>query len=620
MPHSYKFKPGCDAVYKRKPCVLIELREQCTALIEVNKQQKVVAIGELSPPKDAMPNERPKDLLSFCGAERSEANKRFHAIRRLLNRPRTEAEVEACAEKQKVDPATIYRWLKVFEGNGKLQSLVPGKSDGGKGGSRIDPKVEKIVTEKVDTFFLSQQRHSPTEVYEKIVETCNKVGVKPLCYNSLMLRLGALDPEIKAKARGGAKANDNSSMTGGSIRADLPHEIAQIDHTPLDCIALDDEQRPIGRPLLTLMIDVFSRMILGYFLSFAAPSTAVVGRCIVNAVLPKQRLLGRLGLSKFQWNCWGFPKVIHADNAKEFHTNVLDDAAREYVFDLVWRPLARPRWGAHIENLMGQVAKEMRKLEGATFSSLRERADYDSEGCALYTLEDLEKYIATWIVGKYANHPRQALDGRTPLQMQEYGYTKIGSPPAMIVDPKKLDLDFMPAFSRTVNWYGVQIDKIHYDDDILNRYRLVTDGTRKLKPHIFRRDPWSLRRIWFYEPSSREYHPVGYRDKNKEEGKHDLSIWELDEARKRLKAQNCANRDVTEAKIFEANEELRKLREEALGRSKRARRGKARSAIPKDSIASNEPDAEPATPPNSPDVDPDVEADDDDTTFKVEDA
>ncbi len=45
----------------------------------------------------------------------------------------------------------------------------------------------------------------------------------------------------------------------------------QIDHTPLDIEIVDDEFREaIGKPHLTLAIDVFSRMIVGYYLSRSA--------------------------------------------------------------------------------------------------------------------------------------------------------------------------------------------------------------------------------------------------------------------------------------------------------------------------------------------------------------
>ena len=68
----------------------------------------------------------------------------------------------------------------------------------------------------------------------------------------------------------------------GSVKAhfpgaDSPLAVVQIDHTLLDIMVLDEEMRlPIGRPWLTLAIDVFSRMVAGYHLSLDVESHDVV--------------------------------------------------------------------------------------------------------------------------------------------------------------------------------------------------------------------------------------------------------------------------------------------------------------------------------------------------------
>jgi putative transposase len=70
--------------------------------------------------------------------------------------------------------------------------------------------------------------------------------------------------------------------------ADAPLAVVQIDHTLLDIIVLDEEMRlPIGRPWLTLAIDVFSRMVFGYHLSLDAPSSFAVGLCLCHGMLDK---------------------------------------------------------------------------------------------------------------------------------------------------------------------------------------------------------------------------------------------------------------------------------------------------------------------------------------------
>ena len=65
-------------------------------------------------------------------------------------------------------------------------------------------------------------------------------------------------------------------------------EILQIDHTLVDVIVVDQEQRlPIGRPWLTLAIDVASRMVAGFHISLWAPSVVSLCLALSHAVLPK---------------------------------------------------------------------------------------------------------------------------------------------------------------------------------------------------------------------------------------------------------------------------------------------------------------------------------------------
>ncbi len=103
-------------------------------------------------------------------------------------------------------------------------------------------------------------------------------------------RIEALNDYQVTKARLGSKAAiDKFKAAAGSFpNADYPLAYVQIDHTPLDIEIVDDEFREaIGKPHLTLAIDVFSRMIVGYYLSLEAPSTTSVAMCIASCILSK---------------------------------------------------------------------------------------------------------------------------------------------------------------------------------------------------------------------------------------------------------------------------------------------------------------------------------------------
>src|SRR4029077_13704186 len=107
-----------------------------------------------------------------------------------------------------------------------------------------------------------------------------------------------------------------------------------IDHAELDITLVDSVLRcPLGSVWLTLGVDAYSRMVVGHYLTFEAPSAFSAGRCIANGILHKQPLLERLGLGACVWPCYGVPSSIFMDNAKEFHGDTLRDAMDEYSIE-----------------------------------------------------------------------------------------------------------------------------------------------------------------------------------------------------------------------------------------------------------------------------------------------
>jgi putative transposase len=57
----------------------------------------------------------------------------------------------------------------------------------------------------------------------------------------------------------------------------------QMDHTKVDVTVVDPITRlPVGRPTLTLAIDVATRMAIGFHLSLDPPSLTAVALCLTH--------------------------------------------------------------------------------------------------------------------------------------------------------------------------------------------------------------------------------------------------------------------------------------------------------------------------------------------------
>ena len=521
------------------------------------------------------------DLADIDSTDWQRACERFEMIQPLLEAPDcTRVLVDARAEAVGRHPATLYRWLQQYRRSGRLSTLVPAKRGVRSGQPRLALDVEAILSTTIDEVYLSPQKRSVPYTYNEVIRRCRNAGLKPPDARTVRRRIKRLsDKEALRRREGGTAVRDKYAPIQGAFPgADWPLAVVQIDHTPVDLILVDDvHRRPVGRPWITLSIDVFSRMVTGFYISFDPPNAMAVGLCLAHAILPKDSWLAQHDIAT-PWPVWGVMSTIHADNAKEFRGTMLRMACKEYGMNLHWRPVARPHFGGHIERLLGTFNAEIHNLPGSTFSNPQARGHYDSERHAAMTLAEFERWLSITIVEIYHQRLHREL-GTTPLQKYEEGIfgteERLGRGlPDRLFDEARLRLDFMPYAERTVQPHGVTIDDIQYYDDILRPWINAADpsdgsGKRKRK-FIIRRDPRDISRVYFYDPELKQYFELPYRNTTHPA----ISVWELREARRRLKEEG--QKAVNETLIFDAYNRLRALEAEAVVETKKARRAAQR--------------------------------------------
>lgn len=508
-----------------------------------------------------------------------EAQRRFSIIRPLLSYPRRTREmVTESARTAGVHTATLYRWMETYERTGRVSSLLPPKRDGGRGRSRLGGEVEEIIRTTIQDFYLHKQQRSMQQTCCEVEKRCRNAGLKPPHPNTTRNRISAIaDRDKLERRRGRQAAKEQFSPTVSHFPgADWPLSVVQIDHTELDIILVDDaHRRPVGRPWITLAIDVFSRMVVGFYVSFDPPGALSTGLCIAHAILPKEKWLAKYDIST-PWPCWGIPRTIHADNAKEFRGNMIKRACEEHGIDLAWRPVATPHWGGHIERLLGTLLKEIHTLPGATFSNPKERGEYDSDKEAAMTLSELERWLTTYVVEVYHQRFHSTLK-MSPIKKYEEGIfgtkDRPGTGlPSRVLEEDRLRLDFMPYVERTIQTYGVVVDEIHYYHDVLRRFinSASPDNARHKRQFIFKRDPRDISQIYFFDPELKQYFAIPYRDTSHPP----ISIWELKEVRRQLEKEGREN--VDENLIFDAYARMRQQEEKSIRETKRVRRARQR--------------------------------------------
>lgn len=610
--------PGMTVYHSSTRYLVADLISATHVLIRSEAgQHKTIAASELTPDLDKPFTPLP-DLETIDAKKWQRAIEIFDAISPLVSigsQARTRADVQKVADSIERNISTVYRWLEDYESTGLVSSLIrkPRKDTGNK---RIDDRVENIIKQVIEDFYLTAQVRTPAKTAYEVRKICIQQGLPPPDPSTVRNRIFAISDEYRLRRRRGSKAAEEryEPIRGSIPGGDFPLAIVQIDHTPVDVIIVDDQHRKaIKRPYLTIATDLDSKMCPGFYLSLDPPGGVATGLCLSNSILAKESYISKLGLDGYSWPCWGVMSKIHTDNAKEFKGTLLGKAAKQYGIIVEHRPKGRPKYGGSVERAFRTFMHEVHnELPGTTFSNIKEKMDYDSEGRAVMTLDALEKWFTLFLLGVYHQKPHAGNNGIPPIVKWERGIygteTTLGTGiPMRVPDEDRLKLDFMPFEMRTVQEYGIRFMGIFHWCDALRRFiHAPNPKARNLKRQfVCRYDPRDLSKIWMYDPESEKYIEVPYRDLSRPP----ISLWELKDAQKILKEDSISS--TNEELIFKTIDQMREIvaSESAKTKSARTKQQRQKQWELSHKISLNKPEPKTNKPVPQPvqDPEPDVE-------------
>jgi putative transposase len=336
-------------------------------------------------------------------------------------------------------------------------------------------------------------------------------------------------------------------------------EQVQIDHTPVDVIVVDELRRlPVGRPNLTVAIDVASRCVVGMVVTLEPPSAVSVGLCLAHAACDKRPWLERLDADAV-WPMGGKPRSVYVDNAAEFKSEALRRGCDQHGITIGYRPPGLPHFGGIIERLIGTMMGLVHELPGTTFSNTAERGAYDSGARAVLTVRELERWLAL-AVCCYHGQVHDTL-GRTPAGVwRELAAT---APPLRVTSETAFLVDFLPVVRRTLSRTGFTVDHVQYYSNALRPWIARRE---RLGRFVLRRDPRDISRIWVLDPDGKVYVEVPYRTL----ARPPITAWENRAAVAALRAQG--RDEVDEDALFAMVERMRQITDDAQTLSRRARR------------------------------------------------
>lgn len=361
---------------------------------------------------------------------------------------------------------SVRRGFRRYQDGQRTSALVPSRGGRSQGVRLCAPDVETVMSDCIQTHYLARERPSVAYLMEQVEATCREQQLRPPARSTVTRRIDTITAyEREVRRRGRAAAKQLFGPRPGYLKAKRPLEMVQIDHTRCDVmlVAEDERREVLGRPWLTVAIDIYSRCVLGILVSFDAPSSTSVALCLEQVVLPKEAWLRSQGIDA-SWPMYGRPEVLLLDNGVEFHGQALRRGCEEFGIGLQYRPVKQPHFGAHVERLNCTLMQRVHLVPGTTFSNPKDRGNYDSAKRAVMTLREFRGWLIDQITRWYHVKPHRGLGGRTPLQMWEAGWREGDSvrTPPVVASQLELRAAFLPVTWRRVQRTGLEFWGLRY--------------------------------------------------------------------------------------------------------------------------------------------------------------
>lgn len=511
-------------------------RQESLALMTIKRRRsngtdevKTVPIVELSPLLEASVAPAPArtdiNLEDISSEAMEMAHKRLVVIRPLIDdvRGKTQKTKDLAAE-MGVSLSTAYRWFNQWRASERVSDLIEQPPVGGKGKGRLSAEVEDVIEKKIQVLGEKKSPLSFLEIHRHVAESCQRKGLTVPSFGAVLRRIEWRDQrEFFIKRSAKKRADRTRRRYQNTILAPFPLSMVQIDHAIADVIIVHDQTRsPIARPWMTIAIDVFSRMIVGIYVSLQHPSATTVGACIAHAILPKenyiQGVITKAGMrdvvstgTEITWPVWGDIKTLHADNGADLKCDRLKKPMEVYGIERQFRPVTKPQYGGYIESYIGKQSAKMKILPGYQDNTLTNR-DYDAEENARYSLAEFEYWLLEQI-NIYHHTPHSGLDGDTPIDRYEQGllgndFLVARGLPAKRLDADRVKVDFLPEIERTIQGDGVQYASRTYWASALNKWIGYREKSNPAKSpaYRFKVDDRDVTVMYFWDPKDERWY------------------------------------------------------------------------------------------------------------------
>lgn len=372
---------------------------------------------------------------------------------------------------------SLYRWYTRYRCHQDRRALIPRMDRRGSRNLRQDPEVQRLLVEAMQEALNASPQATVPTIYVHLIKKIDAENrqrlpaekLKRPALRSVYRMLARADVyEHIALREGKAAAERRLRLNKSSVISRHILERVEVDHTPLDLFLIDERTwLPLGRPTLTVAIDHFSRMLLGYHVSFDSPSAAAVMAALRHAILPKPTTVPALAHLSIdhQWPCYGRPDVLVVDNGLEFHGKDLESVCFDLDIRIQYCPKHQPRFKGVVERYLKTINYFFaHQLPGTSFARMHQRGDYDPQKHAILTLAEFKHIFEKWVIDIYAEQRHRTL-GVSPRHKWEEGAR--GRVPNLPSDVRDLQRRIGLTEERSLRHDGIWLNGIRYRSEEL---------------------------------------------------------------------------------------------------------------------------------------------------------
>lgn len=343
-----------------------------------------------------------------------------------------------------VSVRTLQRWDK----QGAAGSLGR-KPRRDKGTLRTDRELVQII----EALCLRAPAPSYAYIHRRVSDIAHDRGLHAPGYTTIRSVARNIDPGLLALATGGDREYRDKFELVYRRTTQAPNEQWQMDHTLLDVMILDEQQRPI-RPWLSIVLDDYSRAIAGYSLSTKAPSAQQSALALHQAISRKGNPL---------WVIYGLPNVLYTDHGTDFTSSRIDELCLALHMQLIHSRVAIPQGRGKIERFYRTITTEL-------LPHLPGYIPHGTSGQPInqpaLNLHQFDAIMERFIVHEY-NERAHSSTGETPhARWKAQGFI-----PRNTEHPEDIDLLLLTATAhRRVQRDGIRFASTRYISPVLAAY------------------------------------------------------------------------------------------------------------------------------------------------------